>query len=193
MSQKCEEMGLGEPEDMSATLDWSESTHLEFVNAVGTSESIISITSPGTRLTTNGDNLARLLSRDCNLLRRSKKEKIRKVWVLGSAAASRYREETRRNLLRLRQLSADGIGVLIDYRGLYLCDPVLDPVFAMLDQKKAKVHIYPTGPSIVASVTVHLAPQPAIPLPQYPSPMLEFLVERALLYHVPLWRYLALP
>ena len=50
------------------------------MNAVGISESIISITSPGTRLTTNDDNLARQLSRDCKLfaadLKRRRPEKF---------------------------------------------------------------------------------------------------------------------
>ena len=159
--------------------EWSEQTHLQTMDDVGISKSIISISSPGTNLDPNDLALARKLSRGCNTfaadLKRRRPDKFG-FWaslplpdVEGSLAEVAF---------ALDELNADGIGLLTNYDGVYLGDRVFDPVFAMLNERNATVHVHPTGPCIAASIT-HGPPLAAIPLPQYPSPMFEFLFEES--------------
>ena len=45
----------------------------------------------------------------------------------------------------LDQLGSDGIGLLSNYDGIYLGDPILEPLWAELDRREAIVFIHPTS------------------------------------------------
>ncbi len=61
-------------------------------------------------------------------------------------------------------LRFQGVGLLSNYHGAYLGDPVFDPVFAELNRRKALVFVHPTRPPNFPSLSVGL---PA-PLIEYP-------------------------
>ena len=159
--------------------EWSEVTHLKIMDDVGISKSIISITSPGVHLDPSDDALTRKLSRECNVFAADlKSRRPEKFGFWASLPLPDVEGSLAEIPFALDELNADGFGLLTNYHGVYLGDQVFDPVFAMLDERKAKVHVHPTGPCVASSIT-NSAPQVAIPLPQYPTPMFEFLFEES--------------
>lgn len=61
------------------------------------------------------------------------------------------------------QLRADGIGLLSNYGGRHLGDPLFAPLLEELDRRSAVVHVHPIAPSACRGL-----------LPGYPDPFLEF-------------------
>ena len=61
------------------------------------------------------------------------------------------------------QLGADGIGLLSNYGGRHLGDPLFAPLLEALDRRSAVVHVHPIAPPSCRGV-----------LPGYPDPFLEF-------------------
>ncbi|HTP21393.1 MAG TPA: amidohydrolase family protein [Solirubrobacteraceae bacterium] len=63
----------------------------------------------------------------------------------------------------LDELGADGVGVLSNYDGRHLGDPLFVPLFDELDRRGAVVHVHPITPPACRGV-----------LPGYPDPFIEF-------------------
>jgi len=61
------------------------------------------------------------------------------------------------------QLRADGIGLLSNYGGRHLGDPLFAPLLEELDRRGAVVHVHPIAPPACRGL-----------LPGYPDPFLEF-------------------
>ncbi|HTT27025.1 MAG TPA: amidohydrolase family protein [Solirubrobacteraceae bacterium] len=61
------------------------------------------------------------------------------------------------------QLGADGIGLLSNYSGRHLGDPLFAPLLEELDRRRAVVHVHPIAPPSCRGA-----------LPGYPDPFLEF-------------------
>jgi 6-methylsalicylate decarboxylase len=63
----------------------------------------------------------------------------------------------------LDELSADGVGLLSNYGGRHLGDPLFAPLFEELDRRRAVVHVHPIAPPACRGL-----------LPDYPDPFIEF-------------------
>ena len=61
------------------------------------------------------------------------------------------------------QLGADGVGLLSNYDGRHLGDPLFAPLLEALDRRSAVVHVHPIAPPACRGA-----------LPGYPDPFLEF-------------------
>jgi predicted TIM-barrel fold metal-dependent hydrolase len=137
-------------------------------------KSILSISSPGIFLIPNVSAAARKLSRECNDFAAeliSRRPKQFGFWaslplpdINGSLEEIAY---------ALYELKVDGVTLHTNFHGIYLGDTAFDPIFNELNRRKAKIFIHPTTPCI------RHGPTPAAPLPQYPSPMCEFLFDTA--------------
>jgi predicted TIM-barrel fold metal-dependent hydrolase len=69
-------------------------------------------------------------------------------------------------------LNADGFVLQTNHQGVYLGDPAFEPIFALLNERKATVFIHPARPCIAATAGSPCVP--STPLAKYASPMLEF-------------------
>ncbi|TKA63116.1 hypothetical protein B0A49_09031 [Cryomyces minteri] len=173
-----EQTGHGKPDGMPAVPQWSEEAHLELMQNLSVTKSIISITSPGTHLVPGDDALARKLTRECNTFaaelshRRPKQFGFWASLPLPDVPAS-LDELT----YAMDELHADGIALLTNHHGRYLGDAAFDPVFAELERRRATVFIHPTAPCIAHSGSRDVTP--ALPLSQYPNPMFEFFFDTA--------------
>lgn len=74
----------------------------------------------------------------------------------------------------LDQLSADGIGLLSNYEGIYLGDPRFDALFAELDRRAAVIHLHPT---VFTGKAIPSAKNAGSPLPTVEPSVLEFVFD----------------
>jgi 6-methylsalicylate decarboxylase len=74
----------------------------------------------------------------------------------------------------LDQLSADGIGLLSNYEGIYLGDPRFESLFAELDRRAAVIHIHPT---VFTGSEIPSARNAGSPLPTVEPSVLEFVFD----------------
>src|SRR5437763_6765488 len=65
--QACEENGHKNNDGMPGLPFWTEEAHLEMMDSLNISKSILSISSPGTHLVYGDDELGRRVTRECNL------------------------------------------------------------------------------------------------------------------------------
>jgi predicted TIM-barrel fold metal-dependent hydrolase len=148
---------------------WSAESHIELMDRIGVSKSILSITSPGTHLKPSDDKLARQVTRESNteIAGICSKHPDRFGWfaslplpdIEGSIAEIDYAYD---------KLGTLGVALMTNAHGVYLGDSSLDPIFEKLNERKAVVFMHPT--------TCHVQANPTVgkPLNQFPSPMLEF-------------------
>jgi predicted TIM-barrel fold metal-dependent hydrolase len=74
-------------------------------------------------------------------------------------------------------LGADGIIFESNFKGTYLGDTVLEPIYVELDRRKAVLFIHPTSPYCQCIRCTPSGDQPADIALGYPRPMLEFMFE----------------
>jgi predicted TIM-barrel fold metal-dependent hydrolase len=74
----------------------------------------------------------------------------------------------------LDHLSADGIGLLSNYEGIYLGDPRFEALFAELDRRAAVIHLHPT---VFTSSNIPSARNAGSPLPDVEGSVLEFVFD----------------
>ncbi|MFE6456628.1 amidohydrolase family protein [Streptomyces cinereoruber] len=156
------EAGVTEPDGMPAIPDWDPRTALRHMDDVGVQVAMLSVSSPGIDFGAAG--AARDLARDVN------DEGARLVrarpWRFGLMASLPLPDmpaslaEAER---ALGDLGADGISLQTHYRGLYLGDPVYEPLMGLLDERQAVVCLHPTSPQCWEKTGLG-----------YPRPMLEF-------------------
>ncbi|KAG6550015.1 hypothetical protein Mapa_008527 [Marchantia paleacea] len=125
---------------------WSPSLHLEYMESIGTTTSVVSITTPGVG-PFNNNSLATTRSMARKLNQYSYDELAKKYpgkfqfWatvtlpdVEGSIAEAKY---------ALEELNATGIFLESNKLGIYLGDPAFDPFFQLLNDMHALVFIHP--------------------------------------------------
>ncbi|KAJ0108786.1 hypothetical protein J7T55_011277 [Diaporthe amygdali] len=192
--QACIEAGYGKPDGMPALpvntshsaiqLDemlirgknWSKDGHLEFMEKAGIAKSILSISSPGTHLIPDDDDLARRVTRECNEFSAElKRQHPDKFGFWASLPLPDVKGSLEELAYAFDVLNADGVAVKTNMHGVYMGDRVLDPVFEELNHRRATVFIHPTSPCIGDGHTAHAAS----PLSHYPNPMFEFFFDTA--------------
>lgn len=140
------------------------------------SKSILSITSPGTRLGPTPDGGAPSITRQTN----------EELSAIAAKHPSHFRffaslplpsvdESIAEIDYALDHLGAVGFAVLSNADGVYLGDGRLDPVFAHLHKRKAVLFIHPTTCKLLVGGSD--GAQPVKPLQQYPRPMMEFMFD----------------
>ncbi|KIW92082.1 uncharacterized protein Z519_07066 [Cladophialophora bantiana CBS 173.52] len=165
----CCEYGFDQPDGMPAIPAWTPEAHIDLMNKLGISKSILSITSPGTHLKPHDDVLGRTITRESNdeiaRICRLHPNKFAFFASLPLPDVAGSVEEIDR---ALDNLGAVGFTLMTNAHGYYLGDARLEKVFAKLNERKAIVFMHPT--------TCHsqTLPEAERPLSQYPAPMLEF-------------------
>jgi 6-methylsalicylate decarboxylase len=125
--------------------EWSVDSALAFMDRNGIATSLLSISSPGVHW---GDDaaacrMARLCNEAAAEAKRDRPERFGSFAslplpdVAGALAEIEYAFDT---------LTADGIGLMTNYRGKYLGNPDFVPVFDELNRRSAIVFIHPTSP-----------------------------------------------
>ncbi len=136
--------GITNPDGMPGTPAWTVESHLDFMNATGIAKSILSISSPGTTITSDPSSNKKL-ARDTNEfaaeVKRNHQDRFGFFASLPFSAADAAVEEVK---YALDELNADGFVVLSNTAGIYLGDPCLRPVLEELDKRKAVVFVHPT-------------------------------------------------
>ncbi|KAJ9615636.1 hypothetical protein H2200_001711 [Cladophialophora chaetospira] len=165
----CSENGYDRPDGMPAIPAWTAEEHIGLMDKLGVSKSILSITSPGTHLRTNDDDLAQRVTQETNdavaEICRSHPDKFGFFASLPLPDVAGSIKEIDR---ALDNLGALGFALMTNAHGYYLGDNHLDKVFSKLNDRKAIVFMHPT------SCHSHKSPETERPLSQYPAPMLEF-------------------
>lgn len=155
---------------------WTKEGHLEFMEQAGIAKSILSISSPGTHLVPENDGLGMRLTRECNeFAAELKRQHPDKFGFWASLPLPNVKGSLQEVAYSFDVLNADGVAVKTNMHGVYMGDPILDPVFEELNRRRATVFIHPTSPCIGDGRTA-LA---ASPLNQYPNPMFEFFFDTA--------------
>lgn len=177
------ETGHGQPDGIPAIPAWDEASHLSMMDGLGISKSILSITSPGTSLTScnisQPNHAARQLTRATNEFAADLKHRHPSRFGFW---ASMPLPDVEGSLLELSfaldELNADGVVLLTNHQGYYLGDRNLEPFFAELDRRGATVFVHPTAPCMLTSSHTGGCTN-AAPLPQYPFPTFEFFFDTA--------------
>ncbi len=135
------------------------------MDRLGIAASLLSISSPGVHF--GDDGAARDLARQVNEEGHRAAEAhpgrfglfaaLPTPDVDGSLAEIRYCYD---------QLGVDGVALLTNAGGTYLGDPALEPLFAELDRRHARVFVHPTSPACWESTSLNR-----------PRPMIEFLFD----------------
>lgn len=144
------------------------------------SRSIISISSPGTYLIQSDDVIARAaarkLTRQCNdYAAELSSEHPSSIGFWGSLPLPDVPGALEEIQYIFNDLRADGVTLKTNHHGIYLGDHSLGLVFDELNRRHAKVFIHPTTPCIRSSHGL----ASAATLPQFPSPMFEFMFDTA--------------
>ncbi len=133
-----------------APLRWSKETSISLMDDAGIDVAVVSLSTPGVH---TGDNAkAHALSIRCNEflaeLVRSRPDRFGGFACLPLPDVDASLEELS---YALDDLELDGFVLFTNSNGVYLGDPVLQPVFEELDRRKAVVYVHPNpSPDTVA-------------------------------------------
>jgi aminocarboxymuconate-semialdehyde decarboxylase len=133
-----------------APLRWSKETAISFMDDAGIDLAVVSLSTPGVH---TGDSAkARALARRCNEfsaeLVRARPDRFRGFACLPLPDVDASLEELSYSL---DILGLDGVVLFTNSNGVYLGDPVLEPVFEELERRKTVVYVHPNpSPDAVA-------------------------------------------
>ena len=146
-------------EDGFPTPPWSPEAHLAYMDQGGITHSVISLSSPHIH---HGDGasairLARRSNEEAAAICRTHPDRF-------SFAACLPMPEIKASVDEIRyafdELGAVGIKVASNSNGVYLGDPVFDPIFAELNRRKAVINIHPCRPPLVPERVFTCGPAP---------------------------------
>lgn len=168
--------GITRPDGMAGVPAWSDAEAIAMMDRLGIETAFVSISSPGVNF--SGPELARELARQTNedaaqlVARYPGRFGFFAVTPLPDVEAA-LSEITH----AFDVLGADGIVFESNFKGTYLGDTMLEPVYAELDRRKAVIFIHPTSPHCQCTKCTPSGDQPADIALGYPRPMLEFMFE----------------
>lgn len=157
--------GITQPDGMPVWPSWSAGDHLQLMDEHGIGQAILSISSPGVHF--GDDSAAAALSRHVNEFAadvvREHPQRFRFFASLPLPAVGAALDEA---AYALDGLGAPGVVVMSNSAGQYLGDTALDPLWELLNQRRAITFVHPTSPPHADTVTLGR-----------PRPMLEFMFE----------------
>jgi len=133
-----------------APLQWSKEASISFMDDAGIDFAVVSLSTPGVH---TGDSAkARVLARRCNEfsaeLVRSRPDRFAGFACLPLPDVDASLEELS---YALDVLGLDGFVLFTNSNGVYLGDPVLEPVFEELERRKTVVYVHPNpSPDAIA-------------------------------------------
>ncbi|KAJ4339304.1 hypothetical protein N0V95_007797 [Ascochyta clinopodiicola] len=172
--------GHSHPDGMPAIPEWSIERHLEMMKTANVSKSMLSISSPGTHVVAGNDALGRSLTRECNAYAAQMKEQDPERFGYWASLPLPDVNASLKEIDVAWDEGADGFGLLTNYHGLYVGDPVVDSVFEKMNQLGATVFIHPTKPCTHQGAGANAQTVDATPFgEQYPVPIFEFFFDTA--------------
>ncbi|MBX6319284.1 MAG: amidohydrolase [Pigmentiphaga sp.] len=167
------EAGHSKPSGMPGIPAWSVQQHIEMMDRNGIASSILSISAPGLHF--GDDAAARGLARYVNEEGAKAMQAFpRRFGMFASLPLPEIDGSLKEIEYAFDVLKADGVVVQSNHNGVYLGDKRLDPVFAELDRRSARIFIHPTNPYCPCCSGQDPALLPPI---DYPFPMIEFMFE----------------
>ena len=157
--------GHAQPDGFPALPEWDPARHIEVMDGLGIAASLLSISSPGVHF--GDDHAACDLAREVNEEGHLVVERFPGRFGQLAALPLPDVDGTRAEIDHAYDvLGVDGVCVLTNARGTYLGDPALEPVFAELDRRHARVVLHPTSPACWDATSLGR-----------PRPMVEFLFD----------------
>ncbi|AMO63943.1 putative hydrolase [Mycolicibacterium phlei] len=158
------EAGHSQPDGINAIPPWDEASALALMDELNIETAVLSISSPGVHF---GDSaaaatLARRVNEEGARLRQDHPGRFGQFASLpvpdidAAVAELRYALDT---------LGADGVVLETNIHGVYLGDPLLEPLYAELNARRSTLFIHPTSP---CGTDLSLG---------YPKPLLEFMFD----------------
>ncbi|KAL3483029.1 hypothetical protein BJX62DRAFT_249977 [Aspergillus germanicus] len=161
--------GWDKPDGMPAIPKWSPEGHITLMKKLNIKRSILSITSPGTHLKVNDFELARQVTRETNdeiaEVHRNFPDKFSFFASLPLPDVDGSLQE----IERVRDVDGCcGFALMTNAQAHYLGDEIYAPVFEKLNERPTVIFMHPTDCCSINN------PDTEKPLPQYPTPMLEY-------------------
>ena len=157
--------GIVTPDGMPGWPSWSVEAHLELMDQQDIAHAILSISSPGVHF--GDDHAAAGLAREVNEAAAAVvRERPDRFSFFASIPLPCVEAAVDEAAHAVDQLGARGVIVMSNSGGQYLGDPALDPLWELLNQRRAVVFEHPTSPPHADAVALGR-----------PRPMLEFMFE----------------
>jgi len=169
--------GHSKPSGMPGIPSWSVDQHVGMMDRLGIEASVLSISAPGLHF--GDDAAARGLARYCNEEGAKAMQAHPKRFGLFASLPLPDVDGAMKELdYAFDVLQADGVVMESNFKGVYLGDRRLDPVFAELNRRNARLFIHPTNPHCPCCQGKAPGQDPAsLPPIGYPFPMIEFMFE----------------
>lgn len=158
--------GRDHPDGIPAIPEWSEESALRLMDQLEIETAVLSISSPGVHF---GDaDAAVVLARRCNEEgHRLKQRHGGRFGYFACLPLPEVESSISEAVRAIDELDADGVVIQSNHWGVYLGNPVLEPLFAELDHRGAVVFLHPASPHCSSS-------GPGV---DYPAPLLEFMFD----------------
>lgn len=157
--------GHAQPDGFPHIPDWSAHEHIEAMDRLDITTSLLSISSPGVHLGPGADTVS--LTRAVN---EAGHEAVQNNPGRFGHFASLPLPDVDASITEIAHcsdnLNVNGFTLLTNVEGTYLGDPILTPIFSELNKRRSRVFIHPTSPACWEHTSLGR-----------PRPMIEFLFD----------------